>query len=185
MLYTNMNMKVVDREMPFGILRGVSLGERGRGRREEFLPVPASVTEINWGLHKNLSVGLTRNGKPRINLGDNGNLYLILSSQRGYTRRGDGVVYEVKLNRQDEPKVKYLAEAWGADGAAGRIGTWEAKVLEVKPGAIVKVIWAGDSVSPTIYFVDGYGNGYVTDVNEEELPAYYDHLGLDMPDALK
>jgi hypothetical protein len=185
MIYTNLELKVDEKEFTFGKLKGVTLGERGRGRFEVFLPVPPTFEKLEKGMNANLSIGLTQNKKFRINNGDNGKLYLILTSQAGYTRRGSGYIYEFKLNENDEPKVKVLATANGADGDAGRIGSWEAQVMEVKPGAIVKVVWSGSGygICPTYYFVDEEGD--VVGVDEDNIQDFYDYRNVEMPEAFK
>ena len=38
MLYTNKVLKISEREMSFGNLKGITIGEKGRGRWEVFLP---------------------------------------------------------------------------------------------------------------------------------------------------
>lgn len=40
MLFINKTLKVIDKEMKFGAVTGVVIGESGRGRREVFLPTP-------------------------------------------------------------------------------------------------------------------------------------------------
>ena len=185
MLYVNRTFPVQDREMSFGKLHGVPIGERGRGRYEVFLPAPQTLEKLEYGMHENLSIGKTKNGKPRINSGDDGNLYMIMSSEARYTRRGSGSVVEVipdgDVMNREKRKVTILAEANGADGDAGRIGSWDAQVLQVKPGAIVKVIWGGYGygLSPNYYFVEL--DGTVTEVEEDDVPAYYDNKDEEMP----
>ena len=186
MIYTNRTFAIQERELSFGKLRGIAIGERGRGRYEVFLPVPQNVTKLETGMNANLSIGMSKNNKPRINNGDDGNLYMIMSSEARYTRRGSGYVFEVKLNGDtDESKVEVIAKANGADGDAGRIGSWEAQVLKVKPGAVVKVVWGGSGygITPTYYFVNS--DGTVTAVEEEDIQSYYDTLDIEMPPYFK
>lgn len=184
MLYVNRTFSIETREMSFGKLRGFALGERGRGRYEIFIPVPDEVEKLNIGMNVNMSVGQTRNGKPRINIGDDGNLYMIMSSEARSPKQGDGFVFEVKLNNNNEPKVVVLASANGADGEDGRIGSWEAKVLRVKPGSIIKVVWSGSGygITPTYYFVQ---DNEVVAVEEEDIPSYYDLREEEMPEYFK
>lgn len=182
MIYTNRTFQIQERELNFGKIRGIAIGERGRGRYEVFLPVPQNVTEVRNGMNENLSIGMSKNNKPRINGGDDGNLYLILSSEARYTRRGNGSIFEIQLySDENESKVEVIAEANGADGDAGRIGSWSAKILKVKPGAVVKVVWGGHGygLTPNYYFVNS--DGTVTNVPEEEIQDYYDSLDMNMP----
>lgn len=57
MLYTNKVLKISEREMSFGNLKGITIGEKGRGRWEVFLPTQNCVDKdtIEEGLHKDLS----------------------------------------------------------------------------------------------------------------------------------
>ncbi len=43
MLYANETLKITEREMKFGNVTGVAIGEYGRGRREVFLPTPKGL----------------------------------------------------------------------------------------------------------------------------------------------
>lgn len=182
MLYTNKNLTVEEREMSWGKLKLVALGERGCGRFEVTLPVPDKMeeTRIEAGMHEKMSIGTTKNGKPRINLFDDGNLYLILSSACRYTRRGSGSVYEITNGLIEE-----IAKGNGADGDAGRIGSWSVKVLKAKPGAIARVIWGGYGygIDDTYYFVNDNGN--VDSVNEKEIQDYFDSKDIEMPEYFK
>jgi hypothetical protein len=179
MLYTNKALAIENREMSWGSLKGFAIGERGRGRYEVFVPVPEKLenTSISKGLHEKFTIGTTKNGKPRLNTYDDGNLFLILSSECRYTRRGSGHIYEVT-----KELAEVIATANGADGDAGRIGSWDAKILKVKPGAILRVIWGGYNygIDDTYYFVTS--NGTVDEVNEKEIQDYFDSKDIDMPE---
>ena len=49
MIYSNLELKVGEKEFTFGKLKGVTLGERGRGRFEVFLPVPPTFEKLEKG----------------------------------------------------------------------------------------------------------------------------------------
>ena len=91
MLYLNKAVDVATREFKFGHVEGISLGEHGRGRQQVFLPTPQGLEGAVGGLRTDLTIGLSKAGKPRINRSKDKDMYLALSSERGYTRRGNGI----------------------------------------------------------------------------------------------
>lgn len=139
MLYTNRNLKIVEKEMKFGKLKCVVLGEEGRGRCCEILPVPQYFKVGEWidiGIHEDLTIGTTKSGRYRINKAkDNDNMYLILSTKDGYTRRGNGSISLMEYDNTEE-----IVEAWGADGDAGRIGQYPVSVIRVPMDGKTRVI---------------------------------------------
>ena len=122
MIYANQEIKKREKEMDWGTLTYFSLGERGRGRREISLPTNIKEEKIKSGLNAELTIGFTKNGNPRVNHGHDNSLYLLLSSEYGYTRRGDGIIYMPKVHANE---IDILAVGNGADGDAGRIGSWD------------------------------------------------------------
>lgn len=139
MLYTNRNLKIVEKEMKFGKLKCVVLGEEGRGRSYEILPVPQYFKVGEWidaGLHEDLTIGTTKSGRYRINKGKDDNMmYLILSTEDGYTRRGNGSISLMKYDNTEE-----IIKVWGADGAAGRIGSYPVSVIKVPMDGKTRII---------------------------------------------
>lgn len=128
MLFTNTSLKSEVREMPFGQLEGISLGEKGRGRIEYFCPSPRNFS-INKHSTAPASIGFTKSGKARINSNDDGKMYLILSARRGYTRGCYGHVEAPKGQA-----IQRLTHAYGAFGDAGRIGRWDEVIVQAEPG---------------------------------------------------
>lgn len=184
MLYSNKNYKIVEKEMSFGKVKGISLGESGRGRREIFLPVPGSFdNDIANGIMPDLTIGKSKSGRPRIYFSEYENaeddIYLILSSERNYTRRGCGVI---KVPAKQE--IRLVAIGNGADGDAGRIGTWDVVVVNGKEGDVFRVIWGGHGYgySPTFYVVH---NNSVYMAEQPDVEDLYEQLGLDMPFSLR
>ena len=178
MIYTNIELKVVARQMSFGEVAGVAIGEFGRGRREVFLPTPAGVESFK-GLCLDLTIGTSKTGRPRINKAKDNELYLILSSGRSYTRRGDGIIRTLK-----DAQVELVAKANGADGAAGRIGTWDAVIVKAHDGDVFRVTWGGNGYGyePTYYVVS---QGKVFEAEQHEVEDLYEKLGLEMPFTLR
>lgn len=66
------------------------MGEHGRGRRAVNLACPNDFRISEKELLNDYSIGTTKSGKPRISKINDDNLYLMISSQWGYTRRGCG-----------------------------------------------------------------------------------------------
>lgn len=175
MLYTNKELNIKVRELSFGDLYGVTIGESGRGRHEVFLPTPAGLVGEICGFHTDLTIGTTASGRPRISQRSDQDLYMILSSERGYTRRGCGHIEA--LCGQD---YELLARANGADGEAGRIGTWDAVIVKAHDGAVFRVIWGGHDYgyTPTLFIV---GAGGVHRIRQDDAEFFYEKLGIQMP----
>lgn len=136
MLFLNTTVEVIAREFKFGIVEGISLGEHGRGRQQIFLPTPQGLEGAVGGLRTDLTIGLSKAGKPRINHGKDKDMYLALSTERGYTRRGNGVV-KTPVGQT----VELIARGNGADGDAGRIGYWDVILVKANEGDVFRVTW--------------------------------------------
>ena len=175
MLFMNKTVEVESREFKFGTVAGVALGEHGRGRQQVFLPTPKGLEGAIGGLRSDLTIGLTKAGRPRINHGKDKDMYLALSSERGYTRRGNGVV-KVPVGQA----VELIARGNGVDGDAGRIGDWDVVLVKAKEGDVFRVTWGGSGYGyePTFYVVH---NGQVFEADQQEVEDLYESIGLEMP----
>lgn len=178
MLFLNTTVEVIAREFKFGIVEGISLGEHGRGRQQIFLPTPQGLKGAIGGLRTDLTIGLSKAGKPRINHGKDKDMYLALSTERGYTRRGNGVV-KTPVGQT----VELIARGNGTDGDAGRIGYWDVILVKANEGDVFRVTWGGSGYGyePTFYVVH---NGQVFEADQQEVEDLYESLGLDMPFSL-
>ena len=180
MLYSNTTLKVVSKEMEFGTVTGVAIGEYGRGRREVFLPTPKSVQtdDVIKELRSDLTIGTSKSGRPRIDARKDDDIYLILSSKRSYTRRGDGYIKAPKSQ-----EVELIARGNGADGDAGRIGSWDAIIVKAKNGDVFRLTWGGSGYGydATFYVVLG---GKVYSANQPGIEDLYESLGLKTPFSL-
>ena len=178
MLFMNKTVEVESREFKFGTVAGVALGEHGRGRQQVFLPTPKGLEGAIGGLRSDLTIGLTKAGRPRINHGKDKDMYLALSSERAYTRRGNGVV-KVPVDQA----VELIARGNGADGDAGRIGYWDVVLVKAKEGDVFRVTWGGSGYGyePTFYVVH---NDQVLEADQQEVEDLYESLGLEMPFSL-
>lgn len=179
MIYSNRKYIAEAVEMDFGTLHQIALGEKGRGRKEIRITCPAGCV-VEEGLNVGLTIGLTKSGRPRINAQKDGTLYLLLSTQGGYTRRGGGEAYKWVGNTATYEK---LAEGNGADGDAGRIGQWYCYLIKV----------SGTPENDWICLKIGGGRGYVwvhigrtgvfTFDDTEKAMDFADSMGLDFPDV--
>ena len=180
MLYTNTTLKAVSKEMKFGTVTGVAIGECGRGRREVFLPTPKSIQahDVIKELRSDLTIGTSKSGRPRIDARKDDDIYLILSSERGYTRRGCG-----RIRAPKGQEVELIARGNGADGEAGRIGSWDAIIVKAKDGDVFRLTWGGSGYGydATFYVVSG---GKVYSANQPEIEDLYESLGLEIPFSL-
>lgn len=178
MLFLNKAVGVEAREFKFGTVNGIALGEHGRGRQQIFLPTPKELEGAVGGLRSDLTIGLTKAGKPRINRGKDKAMYLVLSTERGYTRRGNGIV-KTPVGQT----VELIARGNGADGDAGRIGYWDVILVKANEGDVFRVTWGGSGYGyePTFYVVH---NGQVFEADQQEVEDLYESLGLDMPFSL-
>lgn len=147
MIYSNVNKTVETRKMSFGDLRGISLGKRGSGRKEIFLPVPRNFPqELPAGeVICGFSVGYSKTGRPRITTEDC-TLALILDCEGDVFERTTGRV-------QGLVKVRHELVA-----SAYWIGIWYSTILKAKDGDVFLVRKSGDpaKVGPRIvYLVSG------------------------------
>jgi hypothetical protein len=173
MLFSNKSLKINEKEYDWGKYSYVSLGEEGRGRREARVQVNGALNEIVRGdvcKYAN-GIGKTQKGMPKITRED-GKFYAVLSSNGGYTRRGNGYVTLVTPEL-----VTVLSEGEGADGDAGRIGSWTEQLLELREGAAVIVTFGGGYRS-TLYVLR---NGNLDAIEADDVYAYLDTTGIDLP----
>jgi len=123
-------------------------------------------------MNENLSIGRTRSGRCRIVRGNSG-FFAVLSSEGGYTRRGNGSIRSLASN-----PATVLETANGADGDAGRIGQWSAKILEMPKGeTIIRVRRSGGNPSDLIRF-DGYAFQMIPN---SEIELFFDQMDMEMP----
>lgn len=179
MLYSNIEVKAKSKEMPFGNLHFVALGEYGRGRREMRLACPAG-TVVTKGMNENLTIGITKSGNPRINVNKEDTIFLLLSSKGGYTRRGCGWIGSWVKNHA---KYNLLSKGNGADGLAGRIGTWDVVLLHIlgtPQHDWIRVRTSGAGTDPELLYLNGKDIISFKSISDAEM--FIDQAGLDSPD---
>ena len=69
------------------------------------------------GMNPDFTIGTTKSGKPRINKNADDTLYMMLSAEGGYTRRGNGTI---KVLTSQKEKFEVMARGNRADGDAGK-----------------------------------------------------------------
>ena len=177
MIYSNINLKVETRKMSFGDLKCVVMGEKGRGRKEILLP---SLNNITVGLNKDITVGLSKNGRPRINRvkqQQDDTMYLLIDTYGGYSRRGNGYI-----NYQEGQGFETIAEGNGADGDAGRIGSWGVYVIKAPVDdrlKFIKIKYSGKANKEAYLAVIGQD---VRLISVDDIDIFFDQLALDMGD---
>ena len=120
MIYCNKEFSVEEKEMSFGKMNVIILGQEGRGRKPIYLP---SNIDLKKGENK-ATISFSRSKKPKVNMSSNNGKFIIIDSYGGYSRRGSGYI-------KHNDDVKEISTGNGADGDAGRIGDWEVTIFEV------------------------------------------------------
>ncbi len=178
MLFSNKRLVAEERALDFGTIYQVGMGEIGRGRRFMALTCPKD-TIVNEGLNSSISIGTTKSGRPRIiRQTDTTTLYMMLSAEGAYTRRGNGTI---KVLSKQQEQFKVLARGNGADGAAGRIGFWDCVLLKAPlTDAIVRVRTSGSGygIPSDLYVIH---EGCVYHCYIENLEECCEALGIDVP----
>lgn len=177
MFFTNEKLKIETREYDWGKINQVCLGENGRGRKLLALTVPGDVKDaIVPGLRTDLSIGLTKSGKYRIVAKEDKEMYLFLSTQGGYTRHGSG--YFSATNTEG---IEVLARGNGADGDAGRIGSWDVALIKVTvPYAVIRVRRSGAMYDTPSEFCVVHDGTVTYFANPEEYAEWADATGHDV-----
>ena len=176
MIWSNKSHAKKEKEFPFGKINVVELGESGRGRKLIVLP---SEVDVQEGLNPDITIGLSKSGKPRINRYKDNKLFLLLDTAGGYTRRGDG---EASVHRSCVDNIKVLSYGNGADGLAGRIGSWEVFVVEILNN---NTIWMDIQLSggheSDLYKIENKMVKYVGRNEDQQLSLYQDATGDIIP----
>ncbi len=177
MIWSNKKHEKKEKQMPFGTLNCIELGESGRGRKLLVLP---SETDVQEGMNPDITVGMSKTGKPRINRFKDNDLYIIIDTGGGYTRRGDGRMW---ILRDDVESLEVLSGGYGADGDAGRIGNWDVLTIKVKEGftGFFRVVLSGGNPSK-LYRIEHKKIKYCGQNQDGQLSAYTDQTGIEIPD---
>jgi hypothetical protein len=126
-------------------------------------------------MYKNLSIEVI-NGFPVIVEKPDDTLFMLFNTCAGYTRRGNGYL---KIREADRSKVEVVARGNGADGAAGRIGSWDELLVKVlDPTVVFNEHKSGGHCGPTIYIVRG---NEVMESGEWDIPLMFIDIGEEVP----
>lgn len=178
MIYSNSKRVAETKEMPWGVLKAITLGEKGRGRKSYSLPCEV---DIEKGNNRHLTIGETKTGNPKVIKKQDDSVFLIIDTYNGYTRRGNG--YVQKLKKQTE-LTSVLVQANGADGDAGRIGQWDDIVIKVEKSEETIYLRIKPSGGSDSIFLE-IGEGEVKNIGTiEKAMAYFDAVEMIPPFSL-
>lgn len=181
MIFTNvLRLSAKSKEMEFGTLHQIVVGECGRGRKEIRLVCPEG-SELTRGCNFDYTIGLTKSGRPRVNKVKDNKTYLLLSTEGRYTRRGNGWVGGW-INNTGTYKV--IAKGNGADGDAGRIGRWDCLLIEVDgtpDNDWIRIRTGGGGYGTSPQWLNISPKGYFLFDETDDAIAFADSLGLDFP----
>jgi hypothetical protein len=141
------NLKATEVELASGVkFPAVVLGERGRGRRQVFVPCPEGLKDGDSVVLKE-----TRTGRPKVVRGgsEDGFWLAHISTEAAYIRGARGRVY---VHKDDKDKLQVIEQGWGAFGAAGRVGNWDDLLLRIDASTPV-VLGVKPSRGPLYYLL--------------------------------
>ncbi len=174
MIYSNVTTKPNKREFEWGTIFQIALGEHGRGRKLLALTC-SEFTMINKGENPDYSIGKTRTGRPKIVRQKNEELFLLLSAQGGYTSKGDGTI---KVLAKDSENIDVLSRGNGADGLAGKVGSWDVLLIKIKTNSRIH-FWINKSGSAQPEFLVVENKKVIEDFDEEIKKEFF-NLGVNV-----
>lgn len=164
------NLKAEKRNLSFGELTVIALGERGRGRYETLIPRQSDIADGDFVIPVP-----TKSGKVKIIKGGEKPGWIARVCCAGcYTR---GTVGSAFVHQKDEKKVKVLASGHGAEGDAGRIGYWEDFILQIEDNTLLRVKPHGGYKTPA-YFIF-FGEDKALEMSRDELFIWADAYAAD------
>jgi len=164
------NLSPIKRQMSFGELTVIVLGERGRGRYETLVPFDESIEQNDY-----VMPAQTKTGKTKIVRGKDSKGWIARISCEGcYTRGTTGQAY---VHTKDSHKIKVLASGNGAEGDAGRLCWWADYLLEIEDNTLIKVKPHGGSKTPAFYLYFSESEGFK--IQEEEIEIFLEDKEYD------
>jgi len=159
------NLKAEKRQLSFGELTVIALGERGRGRYENLVPFQGDITEKDFVIPTP-----TKSNKVKvIGGGDNIGWVARISCKGCYTR---GTIGQASVHNKDVGNVTVLASGNGAEGDAGRIGWWADYLLQIADDTLIRVKQHGGYKIPAYYLF--FAKDRVYKISGEEFPIWLD-----------
>lgn len=167
--------------MEFGIIHFIALGEYGRGRHEMRITCPPGII-VSKGLNENLTIGSTKSGNPRIDISKDDTIFLLLSSKGAYTRKGNGWIGAWINNKA---QYKLLSKGNGADGLAGRIGTWDVVLLHIlgtpkNDWIRIRTSGGGYGTDPELLYLNN--KEIISFKSQSDAQMFADQAGISLPD---
>lgn len=158
-------IKPIKKTFSFGEMHCISLGERGRGRYEEIVPCQSDLLPTDY-----IQIIPTKTGKPKIVKGGDSKGWIARISCEGtYTKNTDGYA---RVHKDDLDKVNVLAKGYGAEGDAGRCGTWYDYLLQIEDNTLIRVKEHGGYKRPPYFIYFSETAAFV--IQEEELDIFLD-----------
>lgn len=180
MLYSNINLKAKTKVMPFGKIYFLAIGEQGRGRYEMRIMCPMGTT-VDKGMNSQLTIGFTKSGNPRVDVVKDSSIYLLLSSKGKYTKGGCGWIGSYIKNKAN---YQLLAKGNGADGKAGKIGSWDAvllKVLGTPQNDWIQIKKSGENYGTEPEFLYLNGTEIIRFISQDDAKLFATQSGIDLP----
>jgi hypothetical protein len=161
----------------WGEMDCVTLGERGRARKQVIIPFhapPPSGEDADY-----YEIGATKSGNPKIIKGHPSKGYIAhISTYATYTRGSIGYAYFLQ---EDRDKLEIIAEGIGAFGDAGRLGGWYDYLLVVKSFPCRILVTPSGGRHKVSWYWLVFTEEKVYKVNLEEAAAFVEATGIDIP----
>jgi hypothetical protein len=157
------NLKATKRQLSFGELTVIALGEKGRGRYENLVPFQGDIAESDFVIPVPTKTGKTK----IIKGGDSKGWIARISCEGCYTR---GTTGYASFHKKDVDKVTVLASGNGAEGDAGRIGWWADYLLQIEDETLIRVKQHGGYKTPAFYLY--FGKSEVFNISGEEIEIF-------------
>ena len=135
MFWSNQKLKVNEKQLDWGTLRTVMIGQWGRGRKPVNITLPSDIGEIPAKEMLPYSIGLSKTYRPKLINSNGMSTWLAIDTLGAY---GRGVTGHIQYLKSQANQIKLVAFGWGAFGDAGRLGYAPAALLEVKPNTIIR-----------------------------------------------
>ena len=179
MLYASDNLKVRKREMSFGSLLGVVIGE-GKYRRANgtFLPTPFGIHGSLQGFYPNLTIGYSESGRLRIKREQSDEMYLIMSFMNKKGAGKDGGRISVPFLQK--PDVVVYGKTFRlANGAY----VLDSIVMRLNDGDVVRVMKNEGLCRTRSKLYVRHGN-VVRETDLENVKTVYRKFGCEVPFSL-
>jgi hypothetical protein len=181
MIYSNINKYVIEREMSFGSLKGIQIGERGKNKYEHFVPTIIGNRNLieKDKVHPHLSLTTTKSGNPRLYVNREPNMHILLSSHRNTKELNHGYIFVLY---PDWLHCKLLCAGWSSEHFSTEAVYWDEALVHIIDNKIpitFKVQYSGSHEEEI--FVVYNCNVHRTKVNSKEVEEIYSKLNMDIP----